>query len=194
MRSTNDLGILSNRSGTLNNEVSEAGHVPLETTMFRYDPDLGESIPDEPIGDEASIPESKVDLEYSIISQTIYVFDFEISKAFERVQQMTAGIDNLAQLAKNFDGEGSPQISRENRDAAKALVSNLFSTYGIQCDEVLPTQLGGVEIEASSQYWELALWVNDPEQIEYVLKYGGSRFSGKSALMDIPGIVWEKIA
>ncbi len=109
----------------------------------------------------------------------------------DRLRQVAGEIDRLGELAENFDGEGSPPISRANLEAAKALTANLYSAHGILCDEVFPTQMGGVEIEAESRYWELSIIVNDPERIEYLVKTGGQRKSGVGALIEIPGLIFS---
>ena len=120
--------------------------------------------------------------------------DLRLPRGLEKVLELGEAIDRLGDLKENFDGEGSPPISEENRNAAKLLLTNLLSARGILCDEVFPTAKGGVEVEAETRYWEAAFLVNSPDRIEFLVKTGGRRESGSGTLAEISNLIWREIA
>ncbi|MCH8841391.1 MAG: hypothetical protein IID61_00280 [SAR324 cluster bacterium] len=103
-------------------------------------------------------------------------------------------IDHLAWLEQDFDGEGSPAIRMDNMEAAKQLVRRLFTERNMCCAEAFPTSQAGVELELTSKYWEAAIWVNDPTSVEYFVKYGNKKRSGKAPATVVPDKIWESLA
>jgi len=102
-------------------------------------------------------------------------------------------IDHMAWLEPNFDAEGSPAIRPENREAAKQLVRRLYTERSLQCTDAFPTAQGGVELELETRFWEAAVWVNDPESVEYFVKCSSTKRSGKASLNSIPDKIWESL-
>lgn len=132
-------------------------------------------------------------ISYEPYSFAVQSGGLEITDEIERVRRLVDEIARMSQLPPNFDGEGSSVISRSNIDAACTLILNLHSAYGLVCHDASPTHDGGVEIESKSRYWEMALVVDDPQRIEYLIKSSRGRVSGTASLATLPEILWEQI-
>ena len=102
--------------------------------------------------------------------------------------------NKLAWLEQDYDGEGSPAIREENLDVAKQLVRRFYTDRSLRCTDVFPTSQGGVELEMESRFWEAAIWVNDPTSVEYFVKCGSKKHSGKAPPRVIPDKIWESVA
>ncbi len=103
-------------------------------------------------------------------------------------------IEHFAWLEPDFDGDGSPAIKADNLDAAKQLARRLYSERSLRCTEAFPTSQGGVELELETRFWEASIWVNDPASVEYFVKFGNKKRSGRAPANIIPDKIWESLA
>lgn len=131
--------------------------------------------------------------------EQVQVFSETISEPIAFVSKepwqvdLEEAIDDLEDLKENFDGEGSPRIKLENLGAAKQLVQFLHETDGYEVSEVFPTVSAGVELEISERFWEAAILLNDPDEVEFVIKIGVARVSGTAPLEEIPDKLREAL-
>lgn len=112
----------------------------------------------------------------------------------QKVATLEETLDGFLNLPENHNGEDAAPVSPAAVFAAKLIVNNLYSAYGILCDDVSPMADGGVEIETESAHIYFDLWVFDRSTVKYVVKRGEKIKSGTASVSDIPKAIWTAIA
>lgn len=125
--------------------------------------------------------------EFRVIADVVYPNEDQGS---EDILGVIAKIDRGAAAS---DHEKSP-VGDRTRGEAKEILLRLWHQHGLRITEACTMENGGIELEASSRYWELGIWVEPTGVVSFVISGPEiERTSSQGNLQEIISRVWEKI-
>jgi hypothetical protein len=109
-------------------------------------------------------------------------------------ESIREAIVKLGDLPPDYDGHGADPVSRDAIDAAKWLVSNLFSLRAVLPHTVAPLAEGGVELEFENPWIYFDIWVFSPRNVRFLARRGETSECWEGPVYEVLDKLWNAIA